>query len=178
MITTDAHIIYDDGRELLIYFYKDSDLRYYCRVAGGAHGKAEEAMMRSLNYISEKQDPGFEWIFEIMKKNRTVSEIDSSSIAYWLKGDSEKLLEGMNSFYEKGYEITDGYTSDFFYDAEREMLYMNLIITAKDSSGTAKLITKVYRDYNGYYAPDPADTEVYRDGCTDRFAEALLHYLG
>lgn len=177
-IVTDAYVTLDDGRELLMYFYKDQHLKYYCRVSGGASGNAEKEMQNSLNYISQKQDPGFDWIFEIMKKNRTVSELDSSSMTYWLKGDSEKLLEGMNSFYEKGYEVTEGYMSDLFYDPDREMLYTLLTIDAKDSSGTALLRTKVYRDHNGYYAPDPADAEVYRSGCTDGLVSALEHYFG
>ena len=177
-IVTDADVTFDDGRKLLMYFYKDSNLSYYCRFSGGVSGAAEAELQRSLNYISEKQDPGFDWIFTLMKKNEPLDGADADSISYWLKGDSDKLLSSINGYYAKGYRITDGFMSDLFYDPNRDMLFLNLTLKAEDSKGSAELHTRVYRDYNGYYAPDPADCEVYRCGCSDGLAEALSHYFG
>lgn len=177
-IVTDAEVTYDDNRVLLMYFYKDRDLSYYCRFSGGMNDEEGAALQRSLNYISEKQDPGFDWIFTLMKKNLPLDGADAESMSYWLKGDSDRLLSSINAFYDKGYSITDALMSDLFYDPDRDMLYLNMRLTAEDSRGSAELHTRVYRDYMGYYAPDPADCEVFRNGCTDGLAEALAHYFG
>ena len=87
-------------------------------------------------------------------------------------------IDSIKSFLGKGYCTTYCTISAPRYDAERHMLYYEMTLTGRDTRGTAILAGRMYFDHTGYIPPQPEDVTVYRNGCTDGLAEALLHFFG
>ncbi len=82
------------------------------------------------------------------------------------------------SFYSNGFIVENALFSNLKLDPEKNMLYYGVSITAKDDSGTAVMITRIYTDENGLYPPESQYTHIYRDGCSDELVSSLEKIFG
>ena len=114
-------------------------------------------------------------LFEHEIKNRNTMKIYTGRFHEQYIDD---VTAGKNAFYERGFDITNAYCSDYRFDAFENKLYYDMTLLAEDGKGTAVMTSRIYYDYIGLYPPEKDDITVYTDGCTPELAEALYNFFG
>lgn len=90
-----------------------------------------------------------------------------------------QVIGGIDGFFaHDGFAVTDAVCSELRWDKEKKQMYFELMLTAKDSAGTAILTAPVYVDYNGWIPPTAEMNTVTAGGCSDALTDALLHFFG
>ncbi len=94
------------------------------------------------------------------------------------KNSQANVNSNLISFYNNGFIVENALFSNLKLDPDKNMLYYGVSITAKDDSGTAVMITRIYTDENGLYPSDSDYTHIYRDGCSDKLVSSLEKIFG
>lgn len=174
-IVTYVTIIYDDGKQMSLGFFRDADGLYNC--GGGVLDMVSEGMKdfyECLNYTNDYQLMPKGWI-EITLERGVSPKMTCTNFAPEYK---DAAVESLTDFLDKGYTITDCICSERHFDETRAMLYYEVSVNAEDGQGTAILQTRIYMDYLGLYPPEEGDSTVYSVGCSKELSEDLLHLFG
>ena len=183
---SEATILYQNGRELALSFYREGDGLYQCdsSYTGGFEDPGTAARLsNTIDFITNHRLPSA-WTLQHVMVNPapfTDSEEDLERLDTRCKMISNRFVpdcaqqvgERMKAFYQKGYLITKCDLSEVRYDAETQFLYYTLYLTASDGQGTAMLSAVIPFTCEGLRPLSTSLNTVCTDGCTDELAEDL-----
>ncbi len=148
------------------------------------HEKISEKFNNTLAYISNHDLINTEFLAKLIcndkqnleKKAETISEIACRRFNPKCR---EKIYQNMIDFYsEKNFFIEEAFFSRHQIDADKNMFYYNLTITASDGKGRAVMNTRLYYDEYGLKSPEPDYTQIYTDNCSKELEESLKTFFG
>ncbi len=168
---TTADIIYTDNDTIFLYFFKGSDGFYIVYPQNNFDTKLMQCILHMSWHDMCLRD------FYKNSLEKATEPIDSTTKNRFSYEYKEKASVSISSFFEKGFTVDNCTFSKLFYDKEKNMTYVDTIITASDNKGKAIMQTKLYIDYFGLLIPD-SEYSVVTDGCTDELKESLMHFFG
>ncbi len=178
-----AIITYENGRQMMVDFTKREDGLYSGTYMGAASTQEMLNFQKALDYADEHELVPRGWFEELLKTGET--PLTEGQINYAMPGILERFTESyhtqveesVTAFYQKGY-LVDNCILTLRYDDEKQMLYHDTVIIARDGNGTAVMQTRLYSTYEGLIPPEDDMTTIYTDSCSDALAEDLANLFG
>lgn len=178
-----AVVDYENGKQMVVDFTKREDGLYSGHYMGADSTEEMYAFRKALNYADEHELVPRRWFEELLLTGD--SALNDEQIDYAMPGILERFaksyhtqVEGsVRAFYRMGY-LVDNCILTLRYDEEKQTLYHDMVLIAKDTEGTAIMRTRLYSTYEGLIPPEEEMTTIYTDGCTDALAEDLAHLFG
>ncbi len=178
-----AVIDYENGKQMTVDFTKREDGLYSGYFMGADTTDEMRAFRRALNYVDEHELVPRGWLEELLRTGD--SPLNDAQISFAMPGILERfdgsyhtqVEESVAAFYRKGY-LVENCVLNLRYDEEKQMLYHEAMLTAKDAQGAAVMQTRLYSTYEGLIPPEEGMTTIYQDGCTEALAEDLAHLFG
>lgn len=167
-----AKILYTDNDVINLEFNKGSDGLYQVNTIS----EKGDIFMMCIDQICWHDMYSRDSFERIIEKNE-LKNVDKNSIEYRFAPEyKEKALSSICSFYEKGFTVTDCTFSNLKFDEDKDMIYVDTVITGSENKGQAVMQTRLWIDYTGRFVPD-SEASVISDGCTEELKNSLKHFF-
>ncbi|MBQ8010102.1 MAG: zf-HC2 domain-containing protein [Oscillospiraceae bacterium] len=184
VVYTIAELYFENGSQIEVHFTKESDGLYSGYYMSSANTEERNDFQHAFNYVNQHELLPDGWFEELLMTGE--SGLTDEKIEYMMPGILERFEEShheqietsLKAFYQRGYQISQCSLSKLCYDKERNMLFYDIFVTAKDTQGTAILHTRLYSTYEGLIPPEEDMITIHTNGCTDALAADLAKLFG